>query len=108
MAPLCAEFCPYMCTHGSEHLLSPHGTLTDVALCLSEAFYVVLGNLGGFNSSGGSVLHIKGQLFYSQKIGGTQLLYYSFSYWFVKLAHTHLHTSVSDYCEFHIPEVSMI
>lgn len=61
----------------------------------------------GFNASSNSALHIKGQLFYNWKIREA-LLYYSFSYWFVKLTHTHLHTSVTDYCELHIQEVSMI
>lgn len=84
MAPLCAEFCLYMCTHRSNNLLSPHGTLTDVALCLvlystgKPVWFLQPGVHGllplrgtGFAVSSSSVLHIKGQLFYSWKIGET-------------------------------------
>lgn len=120
VAPLCAELCLYMCTHRSECLLSPHGTLIDVApglilysfgtplWFLQTGIYAFLPLRGTeFNASSNSILHIKGQLFNSWKIGET-LLYYSLSYWFVKLTQTHLHTSVTDYCELHIQDFSMI
>lgn len=108
------------CAHRSECLLSPHGTLIDVApglilysfgtplWFLQTGIYAFLPLRGTeFNASSNSILHIKGQLFYSWKIGET-LLYYSLSYWFVKLTQTHLHTSVTDYCELHIQDFSMI
>lgn len=104
-APSCAEFCLYMYTHWLEQLLSPHGPLRHVALCLLVLYSIrkpvwflqpdicdFLPLRGaGFNASSNSTLHIKGQLFYSWKIGDT-LLYFSFSYWFIKLTQAHLYT----------------
>lgn len=84
---MCQVLSVHVHTHRSNNLLCPHGTLTDVkdaALCfilyrtgkpvwfLQLRVYGLLPLRGtGFDASSRSVLHIKGQLFYSWKTGET-------------------------------------